>query len=101
MSAMRVNLPLICAAALSVFVATPHSLAGPSVPLFLQNPDGGAVRALVIGIDAYQHVRPLKGSVAYAHYIEGALRTMGTNDIVTLMDEQATRINVLRNISDL
>src|ERR1700682_1634327 len=101
MSAMRVNLPLICAAALSVFVATPHSLAGPSVPLFLQNPDGGAVRALVIGIDAYQHVRPLKGSVADAKDIEGSLRTMGTSDIVTLIDAQASRTNILQKISEL
>ena len=98
---MRVKLSLVCAAALSVFITTPGSLAGPSVPLFLQNPDGGAVRALVIGIDAYQHVRPLKGSVADARDIEGALRTMGTSDVVTLIDAQASRANILQNISEL
>jgi len=98
---MRVKFSLVCAAALSVFVATPGSLAGPSVPLFLQNPDGGAVRALVIGIDAYQHVRPLKGSVADARDIEGALRTMGTSDVVTLIDAQASRANILQKISEL
>jgi hypothetical protein len=98
---MRVKFSLVCAAALSVVVATPHSLAGPSVPLFLQNPDGGAVRALVIGIDAYQHVRPLKGSVADAKDIEGSLRTMGTSDVVTLIDAQASRANILQKISEL
>lgn len=98
---MRVKFSLVCAAALSVFVATPGSLAGPSVPLYMQNPDGGAVRALVIGIDAYQHVRPLKGSVADARDIEGALRTMGTSDVVTLIDAQATRANILQTISEL
>jgi hypothetical protein len=101
MSAMRVPLSLICAAALSMLMAIPAGFANPTVPLYLQNPDGGAVRALVIGIDAYQHVRPLKGSVADARDIEGALRTMGTNDIVTLIDAQANRANILQKISEL
>jgi hypothetical protein len=101
MSAMRVPLYLICTIALSMMMATSAGLANPSVPLYLQNPDGGAIRALIIGIDAYQHVRPLKGSVADARDIEGALRTMGTNDIVTLIDAQASRTNVLQKISDL
>src|SRR5262249_15055477 len=35
----------------------------------LRSPDGGEVRALVIGIDAYRHVRPLKGAVADARDI--------------------------------
>ena len=98
---MRVPLSLICAAALSMLMAIPAGFANPTVPLYLQNPDGGAVRALVIGIDAYQHVRPLKGSVADARDIEGALRTMGTNDIVTLIDAQANRTNILQKISEL
>ena len=34
--------------------------------LQLSNPDGGEVRALVIGIDDYQHVRKLKGATADA-----------------------------------
>src|ERR1700730_12791080 len=101
MSAMRVPLSLICAAALSMLMAIPAGFANPTVPLYLQNPDGGAVRALVIGIDAYQHVRPLKGSVADARDIEGSLRSMGTNDIVTLIDAQANRTNILKNVSDL
>jgi hypothetical protein len=98
---MRVKFSLVCAAALSVFAATPHGIASPSTALFLQNPDGGAVRALIIGIDAYQHVRPLKGSVADARDIEGSLRSMGTPDVTTLIDAQASRANILQNISDL
>ncbi|WP_249133020.1 caspase family protein [Bradyrhizobium sp. AUGA SZCCT0182] len=78
-----------------------EAFAKPSLPLYLKNPDGGSIRALVIGIDAYQHVRPLKGSVADARDIEGSLRAMGTSDVVTLIDAQATRANVLRSISDL
>ena len=98
---MRVSLSLICAAALAVTIATPAGFAAPSTTLYLQNPDGGAVRALLIGIDAYQNVRPLKGSVADARDIEGSLRSMGTSDIVTLIDGQASRANILQSISDL
>ena len=32
--------------------------------------EGGEVRGLIIGIDAYQHYRPLKGAVADARDIE-------------------------------
>ncbi|MBR0851109.1 caspase family protein [Bradyrhizobium diazoefficiens] len=97
MSAIRLALTAVCA----VTLMTKAAVANPSPPLYLKNPDGGAIRALVIGIDAYQHVRPLKGSVADARDIEGALRTMGTSDVVTLIDGQATRANILKSISDL
>jgi len=69
--------------------------------IFLRGPTGGEVRALVIGIDAYQHYRPLKGAVADARDIENALRRMGTKDIVTLIDAQADRTTVLREIDRL
>ena len=98
---MRLPLSLICATAVSALIAAPAGFAAPTTPLFLQNPDGGSVRALIIGIDAYQHVRPLKGSVADAKDIEGSLRSMGTPDVTTLIDGQATRTNVLQKISDL
>lgn len=105
MSATRMPLCLICAAAVSTMLATTlattAAFSRATLPLYLQNPDGGAVRALVIGIDAYQFVRPLRGSVADARDIEGSLRTMGTNDIVTLIDAQASRANVLQKISEL
>jgi uncharacterized caspase-like protein len=96
MSAIRLALT-------AVFVALVAEVASadPTAPLYLKNPDGGSIRALVIGIDAYQHVRPLKGSVADAHDIESALRSMGTADVVTLIDGAATRANILQNISAL
>jgi hypothetical protein len=97
MSAFRLALTAVCAVTLMAKVV----MANPSQPLYLKNPDGGTIRALVIGIDAYQHVRALKGSVADARDIEGALRSMGTADVVTLIDAQATRANVLKSISDL
>jgi hypothetical protein len=66
----------------------------------LQNPDGGAVRGLIIGIDAYQHVRQLKGAVADARDIEGSLRSMGVSDVTMLLDARASREIILQTISD-
>src|SRR6266567_3959615 len=69
--------------------------------LRLSNPDGGEVRALVIGIDDYQHVRKLKGATADAHDIDSSLKTMGVRDVTALINDQAERSNVLREISAL
>jgi hypothetical protein len=69
--------------------------------LQLSNPDGGEVRALVIGIDDYQHVRKLKGATADAHDIDSSLRTMGVRDVAALINDHADRSNVLREISAL
>jgi hypothetical protein len=69
--------------------------------LQLSNPDGGDVRALVIGIDDYQHVRKLRGATADARDIDGSLRTMGVHDVTALIDAQADRSSVLREISAL
>ena len=69
--------------------------------LHLKNPDGGTIRALVIGIDRYEHVIPLKGSVADARDIEAALRQGDVNDIRTLIDADASRSNILQTFSDL
>jgi hypothetical protein len=67
----------------------------------IRSPDGGEVRALIIGIDGYRHVRPLKGAVADARDIETALRRMGVRDVVPLIDEAADRTSVLRAIDRL
>lgn len=67
----------------------------------LLTPDGGQVRALVIGIDAYQNVRPLKGAAADARDIDAALRNMGVKDLVTLIDAQADRNSVMRGIDQM
>jgi hypothetical protein len=69
--------------------------------LQLSNPDGGEVRALVIGIDDYQRVRKLKGATADARDIDSSLRTMGVRDVTALIDAQADRSSVLREISAL
>src|ERR1700746_2335903 len=63
--------------------------AGAASALQLSNPDGGEVRALVIGIDDYQHVRKLKGATADARDIDSSLRTMGIRDVTTLIDADA------------
>jgi uncharacterized caspase-like protein len=67
----------------------------------ISNPDGGAVRALVIGIDDYQHVRKLKGATADARDIEATLKALGVRDVVSLLNEQVDRSTVLREISAL
>ena len=69
--------------------------------LSISNPDGGDVRALVIGIDDYQHVRKLKGAVADATDIVTSLRSMGVGDVVELTNAQADRASVLREIGSL
>src|SRR2546423_3231134 len=69
--------------------------------LVLRAPNGGTVRALVIGIDAYRHYRPLKGAVADARDIEGALRRMGARDVTALIDGQADRASIMREFDRL
>ena len=67
----------------------------------ISNPDGGEVRALVIGIDDYQHVRKLKGAAADARDISSTLNALGVRDVVTLINEQVDRASVLREVSAL
>ena len=86
---------MICAASIGL------DRAGAASALQLSNPDGGEVRALVIGIDDYQHVRKLKGATADARDIDSSLRTMGIRDVTTLIDADADRPGVLRAISAL
>ncbi|VIO76342.1 hypothetical protein CI1B_63610 [Bradyrhizobium ivorense] len=98
---MRALNTILLVAMAWLLLSTQTSLAASPIVLHLQNPDGGAIRGLIIGIDAYEHVRPLKGSVADARDIEQSLRQMGTNDVITLTDAQANRSSVLQHISDL
>jgi Caspase domain len=72
-----------------------------AAPSALRSPYGGDVRALVIGIDAYRHVRPLKGAVADARDIESALRRSGVQDVTALIDAKADRASVLAAINGL
>ena len=75
--------------------------AAPGVIGTLRSPYGGEVRALVIGIDAYRHVRPLKGAVADARDIENSLRRSGVQDVTGLIDAKADRSSVLLSINGL
>ncbi len=67
----------------------------------LRSPDGGEVRALVIGIDAYRHIRPLQGAAADARDIAGALRNSGARDVTALVDEQVSRAAVMAAVDGL
>jgi hypothetical protein len=64
-------------------------------------PQGGAVRALVIGIDDYQFLPPLKGAVADARDIKATLRRNGIADVTALIDAAADRANVMRSLDAL
>ncbi len=97
---MRAPVLLAAATLATLLAATPRD-ADAASGLVLRNPDGGEVRGLIIGIDAYLNVRPLKGAVADARDIETSLRSMGTSDITTLIDSQASRATILQSISNL
>lgn len=49
------------------------------------------VRALVIGIDAYQHITPLKGAVSDAEDVAQALRHIGVTDLTLRLNQEVTR----------
>lgn len=67
----------------------------------IRPPQGGDVRALVIGIDAYQFVPPLRGAVADARDIEATLRNQGVTDVTALYDGAADRATVMRTLDQL
>src|SRR5260221_6767041 len=92
-------IPRLCL--LAAILATTPLAASTLDSLRLQNPDGGAVRSLIIGIDAYQHVRQLKGAVADALDIEKSLRSMGIGDVTTLINAGASPKNIMQAIKDL
>ena len=51
----------------------------------------GVVRALIVGINDYENLATLKGAVADADDLDGALRGSGVTNITRLIDKQATR----------
>jgi hypothetical protein len=67
----------------------------------IRPPQGGEVRALVIGIDAYQFVPPLRGAAADARDIEQTLRNQGVTDITALYDGAADRATVMHTLDQL
>jgi hypothetical protein len=62
---------------------------------------GGEVRALVIGIDAYRFVPQLRGAVADARDIEQTLQNAGVRDLTALYDDAADRATVMRTLDQL
>ncbi len=67
----------------------------------IRPPQGGEVRAVVIGIDAYQFVPQLRGAVADARDIEQTLRSQGVRDVTALYDAAADRATVMRTLDQL
>jgi hypothetical protein len=86
----------------SIAVACVLTLAaGASAQVALRSAQGGEVRALVIGIDAYQFVPQLRGAVADARDLEGALRQSGVKDLTALIDAAADRDSVMHALDGL
>jgi len=75
--------------------------ASASTQAAMRPPQGGEVRAVVIGIDAYQFVPQLRGAVADARDIEQTLRNQGVRDITALYDAAADRVTVMRTLDQL
>jgi hypothetical protein len=61
----------------------------------------GQLRAVIVGIDDYQHVRPLKGAAADARDIGVALRALGVTDLKLLLNADADRATLLREFGSL
>jgi hypothetical protein len=67
----------------------------------LRSPYGGFIRGLVIGIDTYRHVKPLKGAVADARDIDDALRKTGVQDVTFLTNARADRSTIIAAFNSL
>lgn len=88
------HLALLILAAETVFMASGAGAQDAAI----RSPGGGKVYALVIGIDHYQHgnVAPvLHGAVADALDLTATLRRLHADEVVSLIDEQATRPRVV------
>jgi hypothetical protein len=94
--ASRTILRSIAVAGVLTFAAAASAQLGQLRPA-----QGGEVRALVIGIDAYQSVPPLRGAVADARDLETALRANGVKDVTALFDAAADRASVMRALDGL
>ena len=93
--ASKITLGSIAVAGVITFAAAA------SAQVALRSPLGGEVRALVIGIDAYQYVPQLRGAVADARDLEGALRQSGVKDLTALIDAAADRETIMRTLDGL
>src|SRR5262249_62189431 len=94
------GLPALALGSVTIFSSILAPGAAAQMPT-IRAPQGGEVRALVIGIDAYQFVPPLRGAVADARDIEQTLRRQGVTDVTALYDAAADRATVMRTLSQL
>jgi Caspase domain len=62
---------------------------------------GGQMHAIVIGIDGYRHIKPLKGAAADARDIEAMLHASGAADLKILLNEEVDRVTILREFESL
>jgi Caspase domain len=62
---------------------------------------GGQMHAILIGIDGYRHIKPLKGAAADARDIEAMLRASGAADLKILLNEEVDRVTILREFESL
>jgi hypothetical protein len=97
----RVTLGLAALALGSLAVARAEVSPPAARAAMIRPPQDGEVRALVIGIDAYQFVVPLRGAAADAHDIEQTLRNQGVKDVTALYDDKADRTTVMRTLDQL
>lgn len=86
------RLACLCVVCVILFVTIARAEPGPPVPV----ENASNIHALIIGIDSYHHVTPLKGADADARDIETSLRQIGVADITLLLDEEADRESILR-----
>ncbi|MBB4267450.1 caspase family protein [Roseospira visakhapatnamensis] len=63
--------------------------------------DDGALRALVVGINAYSAITPLEGAVNDARAIAESLRTVGVSDVTVLLDQAVSRDSLMGAWDDL
>jgi hypothetical protein len=66
-----------------------------------QKPPAGEMRALIIGIDAYRHVPQLRGAVADARDLAGAMRKLGVRDLKVMLDGEVDRTAAIRAVQSL
>jgi hypothetical protein len=61
----------------------------------------GQIRALIMGIDEYRYVSPLKGAVSDARDIAVTLRALGIADLKLLLNDEGDRATTLREFESL
>ncbi len=61
----------------------------------------GQMRALIMGIDEYRYVNPLKGAAADARDIAAALHGLGIADLKLMLNDEGDRATTLREFENL